>query len=408
MNKQPVFIHSLFRAGSTYLFNVFRRSSEGYFCYQEPLHELVVLAQNEPEILLNNLGNEAMLQYRHPNIGLPYFQELYEVWPVWKGAISEEAIFNSYFAPAGKDIGILYWQTLIKAAKGRPVFQECRTSSRIAAIKNRLDGYHIYLWRNPWDQWWSYKVTEYFDLANQMIINAPNAPLAVQILRNELRIGVYSSTDIAGAFAYYSANPLNAEQSYMIFYMLWCLGLQEGSRYANQMLNIDRLSDDLDYRHQMQKQLCDAEILGIDFSDCHVPQGFYIDSDKKFFLQLETRVHGWLLAGGWSQVDLAEILNLRKQFEPASWEMLNTNFNQPDFVEHLSRARALAIRLENSIADTKAQARQAKAQARQAEAQARQAEAIIGAMESCISWRLTVPFRKVGQLVYSFVTWRKK
>jgi hypothetical protein len=39
MSAGPIFVHSLFRSGSTYLFEVFRRSPDGYWCYQEPLNE---------------------------------------------------------------------------------------------------------------------------------------------------------------------------------------------------------------------------------------------------------------------------------------------------------------------------------------------------------------------------------
>jgi len=47
----PIYIHSLFRAGSTYLFHVFRRSKAGYWCYQEPLHEVAFIAKHNPDIL---------------------------------------------------------------------------------------------------------------------------------------------------------------------------------------------------------------------------------------------------------------------------------------------------------------------------------------------------------------------
>ena len=71
MNNSPIFIHSLFRSGSTYLFNVFRRTGN-YWCYQEPENEWLLELDNKPEALLavttNNGGN-----IHHPDIGKPYF-----------------------------------------------------------------------------------------------------------------------------------------------------------------------------------------------------------------------------------------------------------------------------------------------------------------------------------------------
>ena len=260
MNQSPIFIHSLFRAGSTYLFNVFRRSDVGYWCYQEPLHEMALFSRDEPEQLLKGFGENEMRLNRHPLMDIPYFQELYDTWPAWKEALSAFAVYNGYFAPPNADIGIPFWRALIDVAQGRPVLQECRTAGRIGVIKDQLGGYHIYLWRNPWDQWWSYKVTPYFDVVNQIIINAPYSPPAVHALRAALGFEAYAGDDLGEALAHFSAKPLTSEESYLVFYLLWCLGLQAGAKHAHLMLNIDRLSDSPTYRGKMQAHLAKAGI----------------------------------------------------------------------------------------------------------------------------------------------------
>ena len=127
-------------------------------------------------------------------------------------------------------------------------------------------------------------------MANQLIINAPNSFLSVKVLRSALNLEHYPYNDIAGAFAYYSEKPFSAEKSYLVFYMLWCLGLKEGQEQGDILLNIDRLSDSPIYRYEMKKHLEDAGINDIDFSDCDVPQGWYLDEDKAFFVNLEDRV----------------------------------------------------------------------------------------------------------------------
>ena len=45
MKEAPIFIHSLFRSGSTYLFSLLRRSPEVY-CYSM-MHELVAWAADD-------------------------------------------------------------------------------------------------------------------------------------------------------------------------------------------------------------------------------------------------------------------------------------------------------------------------------------------------------------------------
>jgi hypothetical protein len=450
MNISPIFIHSLFRAGSTYLFNVFRRSPAGYWCYQESLHEIAVFAHDDPEQLIVGFSKDEMRLNRHPLMETPYFQEIYDAWPKWKNTLSASAIYNSYFAPPDADIGIPFWRALIDGSRGRPVFQECRTSGRIDAIRQHLNGHHIYLWRNPWDQWWSYKVTPYFDAANQLIINAPNSPSPVQVLRTALGLEAYaySHDDLHGALADFFTKPLSAEKSYLVFYLLWCLGLQAGIKHAHLMLNIDRLTDSPEYRHEIQALLEETGIPGIDFTDCNVPQGFYLEQDKEFFCVLEDKVHVWLKEGGWSQDDIDQLQTIRQQFNPVSCSMAINDLNPKNAVEQASRARTLAIYFETKLARTsheaaanvaaadsrathaesrvkqaevreaqvqarskQAEARAAEAEVRAAEAEARAAEAearateaehrIIGMLNSR-SWRITVPLRWLGKSLILF------
>jgi len=351
VNEAPIFIHSLFRAGSTYLFDVFRRSTNGYWCYQEPLHELSFFCREDPSRLEIDHGPAKMRLLRHPQLNAPYFLELQETWPAWKNAISEDIIYNAYFSPFGGNIGIAYWQALASAARGRPVFQECRTAGRIGAIRNHMGGYHIYLWRNPWDEWWSYKVSPYFDVVNQLIIHAHRVPQPVRCLLAGLALPAYGKGDLSGAFSFYAERPQSSEQSYLIFYLLWCLGMQEGQRHADLVLSIDRLTDSADYQTVTQSHLTVAGIDGICFSDCRIPQGHYLDKECAHFRAMEGRVHQWLIEGGWSQQDIDRVEASRRQYEPASWNAPFVNLTLSSLAEQTSRARDLARRLETTLSE---------------------------------------------------------
>lgn len=381
MEKSPIFIHSLFRSGITYLFQVFRRSPCGYWCYQEPLHEATYLAKNDPTRLLRAFRQKASLLY-HPMLDKPYFQELLDVWPIWKDTLDQSAIFDAYFPAPGQDFGIGYWQALVNAARGRPVFQECGTSGRIGAIKVHLGGYHIYLWRNPWDQWWSYKVTPYFDIANQLIIHAHNAPEPVRLMMADLALPACPKCDIAEAFAFYGLRPQNSERSYLIFYMLWCLGQKEATAHADLLLNIDKLSDSMDYWAEIQDHLTKAGIDGVDFSDCHIPQGRYLEQDQIFFAALEDRAHEWLKEGGWTQAEVDEVQFVRQRHQPASWSVPIHSISSAEMAKQAARARELARRFETNRANAEARAAEAETRAAHAEAMALNAEAKAQAVQA--------------------------
>ncbi len=349
MNKSPIFIHSLFRAASTYLFNVFRRSPAGYCCFQEPLHELAVFARDNPTVLADHNAEKAR-SLRHPIMDDSYFKELLDAWPKWTAALQPFAVYDGYFCPPGSDIGLAYWQALIDSSTGRPVFQETRTSGRIRAIRDALGGYHLYLWRNPWDQWWSHKIAPYFDAANQLILNAPNAPPALLALRTLIRFEPYSGDDLAQSFNHFLAAPLGSAESYLLFYTLWCLALQEGRLNAGLLINIDRLTDSPAYRAATLNDLAQMGIGALDFSDCKIPQGHYDDSDRRFFSDQEERVHGLLLEGAWSQADLDRVSALRADYEPSCWRD-KVSAAVSLIVEQASRARAVARHLEDRVAD---------------------------------------------------------
>ena len=70
MNMAPVFIHSLFRTGSTYIWLKFR-NNEQYYCYYEPFHEVLSILTRDVSNLLNeDLARDVL---GHPAIKKRYF-----------------------------------------------------------------------------------------------------------------------------------------------------------------------------------------------------------------------------------------------------------------------------------------------------------------------------------------------
>lgn len=345
-NKNLVFIHSLFRAGSTYLFYVFRRSKAGYRCYQEPLHEISFYAKQNYELLLKEHSEQAVM-LRHPRLEKPYFFELYEVAEKCLPNLRPEAIYDAYFTTDGANFGIDFWASLINESPSKPIIQECRTSSRLGSIKASLGGYHIYLWRNPWDQWWSHKVTDYFDAANQMIINSPNHPDVIARLRREIAFTPCEIDDIGDRFDWFKKHKLAPQHSYLVLYILWFLALKEGHSKADILLNVDRLSDSSEYRRQIIGEFANKDITSIDFSDCSIPQASYIEEDRTFFKRIEDQAHGMLLLSGTSQSEIEQILTIRHQYEPKLWSTKKpAGINCRNLTRDAERARRLVLNAE--------------------------------------------------------------
>ena len=299
---EPIFVHSLHRSASTYIFNVFRRAKKdgrsAFVCFQEPIHEQAFLARENPALLLDSRDavEKMTLAMRHPGLNEGYYKELSDIHAYWKDVIAQEIIYADYFGGLAIDKTAAYLKAIVCAAKRRAVIQECRTPLRIAALKARVGGTHIHLWRNPWDQWWSLKVDSYFDAVHQIVLNAPGAPAPILLLKKRIGFEPYSGTDVLAQLNFYRARRLTPEASYLVTFTLLMLSLIESRNVVDIAINIDRLSTYHSYREQILEELTAKGIEGLNFSDCKVPQAPYCKSDEAFFLPLEECVLEWLRA----------------------------------------------------------------------------------------------------------------
>lgn len=319
----PIFLHSLFRSGSTYFFQCFRRSGENYWTYQEPLHEYTV-AFGKSESGHRRLRSirrltEFALQkrLRHPSLGSKgYFHELEQTWPEWKGRLVEDSVYHHYFASDDQGVAKDYFHALIRASRGTPVIQECRTTNRIEPMKKEFGGSHVFLWRNPWDQWWSYLMEPYFESANQLIAWSENPPDILRDLREDMPVQPLSYGKLQDRLFQIIQLPTESHLSYRLFYSIWCLALDHALDSADVTVSIDGLSDSTDYRSRVIKKLDKVGAKGLDFWDCDVPQSLYSEEEIAFFTEIENGVHRELLASGWSEKRLERLVAEKNAFEP--------------------------------------------------------------------------------------------
>ena len=300
-SNSPIFIHSLYRSGSTYLFNVFRRSKEGYWCYQEPENEgLVGLDEHADELL--KVGKATSIELRHPPLNKSYFFEFYQIRKKIKGLFRASFTFDDYFVD--EKVGLpedqsRYYGALINHAKGRPVIQSCLSAGKVGALKKAFGGVHVHLWREPRNQWWSFKINLFFDPSILRIFNAPNPPAVLADVAHHCGIRKFRLKDNSLSLEFFRKHPLNTADNYFAFYSLWLFAFLEYDKYADMTINIDSLSVDRKYREAILGDLSQLGIGGVGFSDCALPRMMFSKKEQQFFQEIEHKVHGMFLLHGY-------------------------------------------------------------------------------------------------------------
>lgn len=349
MGNTPIFIHSLFRAGSTYLFYVFRRSSEGYYCYQEPLHEILLNINNDDAGIILDIWGNTMAELRHPTLDKPYFWEFWQIRDSLRGLFKKSFCYDNFFVlevpPGLPDDQRQYFSALIRNAKGRPVLQECRSSGRVAALKDAFRGVHIHLWREPRNQWWSYKVNDYFDATIHRIFNALTLPPILKAVKQECRISDFRHEDLAIEFEHAIKGPLAARENYLAFFALWLYSYLECEKHGDVTVSIDMLRHDPDYRDDITKELAAFGIKGLDFSDCAIPWMNFTDNEIPFFRDVEQYTFELFLRFGYGEADLKKVQDMLdhiRSIKPAP----------DDVVNDLVRSHQIVLRYINRLAET--------------------------------------------------------
>lgn len=346
-DHQPIFLHALFRSGSTYLFRAFRRLGDTYTCFQEPLHEIALKANQDPELLNSAQDASKANSLRHPELTRPYFAELYSVAGQVLPYLREPDIYDGYFGSQTDCQGLAYWQALVQHAPGRPVIQECRSSGRIAAIRHNLGGYHAYLWRNPWDQWWSYQVSPYFDLTTQLILNATTQHPLLERLIEHIGFQRLSGSPLHVAYDWFAHRPLSPQHSYQAFYALWLLALEQALEHADLQINIDELSASDQARQNTAQAFAHQGVSGLDFSDCHMPATVFSSGEQSRFEALEQEVHQLWEEAGLPAATLEQICALRRDKAPQRTAV----GNEAAWSGELARYRELIHNHQQVLAD---------------------------------------------------------
>jgi ubiquinone/menaquinone biosynthesis C-methylase UbiE len=276
-----IFIHSLFRTGSTYLWNKFRQD-EKYYCYYEPLHQFLTKVTTEN---IHHIMTGDYKSVHHPVLDKYY---LYEYKPLLKEGLTGIPFFRKSFSfenfclsdtiPGLKR----YLDYLIDGAQDKiPTLQFNRSAFRISWFKKTYPGsLNIYMLRAPRDQWQSY-----FELNNRtgyrgffvmdLLIPSINKNSGeYKLLAEILPLMDFHNEKQEKEDEFYRIilDSYSNEEKYLLFYYTWFKALIENALHADFIININLLSDSLTYREKVTAFLSGRGFPGKSFEDTRIKE----------------------------------------------------------------------------------------------------------------------------------------
>jgi hypothetical protein len=275
----PVFLHCMWRTGGTYLFSRFREEPR-YYCYYEPLHE--ALAELDEPMIRRHAGADVAREMSHPVLEEPYFAEYRPLLaPNGRGVRDYEERFaiRSFFKVRDRSL-VRYLTHLLQQARHerrQPVLKFCRSIGRMQLLRRNFDAFHVYLYRNPRDQWESYvKHCNPYYMPLTCVIAALSRSHRLKLrdlLQRDLPqlpttfgyVNVASVVSLQQIGEEY-VKTLSREDQYLILYYLWRWALSEGRTHADFVVDIDGLCHDSAQRQEVE------DLFGIRLVDCRIKQ----------------------------------------------------------------------------------------------------------------------------------------
>ncbi len=243
---RPIFLHGLWRSGSTYAWSRFR-AAEGTYAYFEQLYP--GLARLTAERATGRDWQEAVAANRHPELEKPYYAEYLPLI----GRRGVEGFRRSFafdrFVLDARDRHEplrLYHAGLIGLARAkglRPVLGCNRTWLRIPWIRETFGSYDVHVERDPVEIWGSYMrhaqggTPDYF--VNLHLIlerNAAHPLFAPMAERSRLRRGPERLIKPKRFYPSVIKAMTDEERYGMVFYM-WALAILAGLNHCDLILD---------------------------------------------------------------------------------------------------------------------------------------------------------------------------
>ena len=302
---RPIFLHGLWRSGSTYVWSRFR-AADGTLCYYEPLHDGLRRLTNErirrdtPE---NIRGNG------HPDLAEPYFAEFA---PLVGGrgvrGYQRRFAYSRFAPPRDEQDRALeaYVRGLVDHARGRDrsaVLGFNRTGLRVAWLRDRFDACNIHIDRDPIDVFSSYLSQlqggnhYYFVKWMQIIAGNPGYP-PFAAARSEFRRAGLAQSLLLGPKKYYRGvvEASSLESLYTITFLAWAVCALHALEHSDLVIDI-ALAEQAGYGERIAEAVGRETGLVVSFADMHAPTP---QSPLMLAHQhaIEDKVLGWIAAAG--------------------------------------------------------------------------------------------------------------
>ncbi len=317
--RKGVFLHSMFRSGSTYLFKKFRENDK-FWCYYEPFHHQLAHLKRD-NIAVFRYDQVATNRMNHPHLSKPHFFE-------YTAALKGDTLFSYNPVIAYDDFAKVkhhaltykYIRNLLISApiSTYPVLQFNRSSLRIKWLKSYFKkSLHIYLLRSPQDQFESYcqagKVSGNIFLAINVYILLKN-PMYGEFFSvyKKLEKIIQLSGNIFGDLEKIArkTDDIPLLLHYEIFLHIWFASLVHGSKYADIIIDMNIIGKNLSYTRGIADEI--SKFVNIDqdlFEDANLKVYSNYSLDNEGMEEME-RIVKRLYETGLKLVDVSYLRNL--------------------------------------------------------------------------------------------------
>jgi GT2 family glycosyltransferase/glycosyltransferase involved in cell wall biosynthesis len=289
-NSNVIFVHSLFRSGSTFFYHALKRTGL-FHIYHEPFHEIIAdlpVAWNE----LAKQKNQLKELLRHNFLEDGYFDEYAHLLPVIKHTFDPRMSFELFYMNEQSTSPSLYnyIRALVEGSEAAPVLQCTRTIGRTLWLKSHFPSQHIFLLRNPWDQWYSYKVDEYIAATPRIIYAQTPLPRPLQHILESAGIEVTPGNTTSEQLQFCYSNPLSPEQDYRLFFGLWLYAFGTAHNTCDLLLDMDDISGDPAATTRAMESLAALGVASVNLNDTDLHRAVFHPKELPFFQKIEEEV----------------------------------------------------------------------------------------------------------------------
>lgn len=257
--QEPVFLHAMWRTGSSYLLSRFA-AEEAYLPFYEPFNG---------EIGSRRLRGKAEKDYtqrlealRHPSAGDGYFEVYDERDPLsgqelWRLAAPCLPLHDVYNGLSKQGAGLLEACIRLARSHGRAaVLGHCHSGLQILDMRRRFGGRHLYLTRPAREQFFSYAPlsNDFFMAATilQLLSSSPLQEHARALAPSLATMPASLLVPFVREVPHWVAmrlgrslwRRLDYEEMYALFYLSWLVSNQAGQRQCDEIFSLTELRED--------------------------------------------------------------------------------------------------------------------------------------------------------------------